>query len=121
MPINPERRALYPGNWPEISSAVRIEAGERCEECGIANQALGYRWPKRGGEFREVDPKHSVAVCQCLRDLRGEDAVLTRIVLTVHHLDGDPTNNVRENLVALCQRCHLRADQKLRKSRAATL
>jgi len=28
--------------------------------------------------------------------------------LTVHHLDGDPQNNAPENLVALCQRCHLR-------------
>ncbi|GAB4454775.1 MAG: hypothetical protein Kow00120_24510 [Anaerolineae bacterium] len=28
-------------------------------------------------------------------------------VLTVHHLDGDPANCDRTNLVALCQRCHL--------------
>jgi hypothetical protein len=28
--------------------------------------------------------------------------------LTVHHLDDDPSNNVPKNLVALCQRCHLR-------------
>ena len=28
-------------------------------------------------------------------------------VLTVHHRDGDPGNNARVNLVALCQRCHL--------------
>lgn len=27
--------------------------------------------------------------------------------LTVHHIDGDPQNNRDENLVALCQRCHL--------------
>jgi len=28
-------------------------------------------------------------------------------VLTVHHLDGNPANCAPENLVALCQRCHL--------------
>jgi len=28
-------------------------------------------------------------------------------VLTVHHLDMDPANCAPENLVALCQRCHL--------------
>lgn len=28
--------------------------------------------------------------------------------LTVHHLDADPANNDLSNLVALCQRCHLR-------------
>jgi len=27
--------------------------------------------------------------------------------LTVHHIDGNPGNNLPENLVALCQRCHL--------------
>ena len=27
--------------------------------------------------------------------------------LTVHHLDGDPANCTPENLVALCQKCHL--------------
>ena len=27
--------------------------------------------------------------------------------LTVHHIDGDPGHNAPENLVALCQRCHL--------------
>lgn len=29
-------------------------------------------------------------------------------VLTVHHLDGNPANCAYTNLVALCQRCHLR-------------
>ena len=29
-------------------------------------------------------------------------------MLTVHHLDGNPTNNSGWNLAALCQRCHLR-------------
>jgi 5-methylcytosine-specific restriction endonuclease McrA len=29
-------------------------------------------------------------------------------VLTVHHIDGDPQNNAEDNLIALCQRCHLR-------------
>ena len=27
--------------------------------------------------------------------------------LTVHHLDGNPPNCASDNLVALCQRCHL--------------
>jgi len=33
-------------------------------------------------------------------------------VLTVHHLDDDPANNRIENLVALCQRCHLSIQSK---------
>jgi len=29
-------------------------------------------------------------------------------ILTVHHIDGNPRNNTRSNLIALCQKCHLR-------------
>lgn len=34
--------------------------------------------------------------------------------LTVHHLDMDTTNNQYTNLVALCQRCHLRIQAQYR-------
>ena len=34
--------------------------------------------------------------------------------LTVHHLDGQPANCAPENLVALCQRCHLRIQARYR-------
>jgi 5-methylcytosine-specific restriction endonuclease McrA len=32
------------------------------------------------------------------------------VFLTVHHINHDPTDNRRINLIALCQRCHLRLD-----------
>ena len=35
-------------------------------------------------------------------------------VLTVHHLDGNPANCAPENLVALCQRCHLHIQARYR-------
>ena len=35
------------------------------------------------------------------------------VVLTVHHADQDTGNNEPGNLVALCQRCHLRADHRM--------
>jgi len=34
--------------------------------------------------------------------------------LTVHHKDGDKANCTRENLIAACQRCHLRRQGRLR-------
>jgi three-Cys-motif partner protein len=34
-------------------------------------------------------------------------------ILTVHHIDGNPANCVRENLVVLCQRCQLRLQADL--------
>jgi len=39
------------------------------------------------------------------------------VVLTVHHIDGNPENNRRLNLIALCQRCHLRLEAGMRSSR----
>ena len=36
----------------------------------------------------------------------------SKVVLTVHHLDFNPGNNLRYNLIALCQRCHIRLDAK---------
>ena len=40
-------------------------------------------------------------------------------VLTVHHLDGDSMNNARENLIALCQRCHLKEQNAAWRQRQA--
>ena len=34
----------------------------------------------------------------------------SKVVLTVHHIDGDKMNNSEQNLISLCQRCHLRLD-----------
>jgi 5-methylcytosine-specific restriction endonuclease McrA len=41
----------------------------------------------------------------------------SRVVLTVHHINGDPTDNRRLNLLALCQRCHNKLDQPFRRPR----
>lgn len=38
----------------------------------------------------------------------------SKVVLTVHHIDGDIKNNKPYNLIALCQRCHNKIDLPLR-------
>jgi hypothetical protein len=40
--------------------------------------------------------------------------VATHYVLTVHHLDGDKANCEDWNLAALCQRCHLRVQGRVK-------
>jgi 5-methylcytosine-specific restriction endonuclease McrA len=49
---------------------------------------------------------------KCERCGHDNDAT-TGHVLTVHHLDGDKSNNADWNLAALCQRCHLRIQGKI--------
>jgi len=86
MPIRPELRSLYPADWDAISKRIRFERAGNCCE-----------WC--GAE-----------------NYRPHPVTGSRVVLTVAHLDHDPTNNADENLAALCQRCHNRYDAVKRAS-----
>ena len=91
----PMDRSKYPANWEQISEQIRFErAGGRCE-----------------GSPRYPD----------CRAIHGQPHPVTGsiVVLTVAHLDHDPTNNDPANLRALCQRCHLTHDAKLHAQHAA--
>ena len=76
MPIKPENKALYPTDWKQISKRIRFERANN--HCEFC-----------GCENYEAHP------------ITG-----SRVVLTVAHLDHDPTNSIDENLRALCQKCH---------------
>ena len=91
MPIKPELRHLYPKNWKEIRQRILERAQNRCEFCGVENHTLRHRVSETDGMEIPV-----------------------RVVLTIAHLDHDPTHNDPENLRALCQRCHNRYDAKHR-------
>lgn len=120
MPIRPENRALYPADWQAISARIRLRDGFRCKFCGVRDRALGGRDPC--GNFMHAMPKGDDGL-RLVWPRRGEhwwchDASrksvlrIISIVLTVAHLDHDPTNCADDNLAALCQRCHLRHDAK---------
>ncbi|WP_377271884.1 hypothetical protein [Peterkaempfera sp. SMS 1(5)a] len=90
MPIRPENRHRYPTDWKAISLATRAAAGWRCActgQCGLDH----------GGRCRAVN---------------GEPNPDTgsKVVLTVAHLNHEPSDCRPENLLAACQRCHLRYD-----------
>lgn len=102
MPIRPENKDRYPADWPEISTAIKVRAGWRCEclgECG-----------------RGTHPGR----CP---NLHGQPAYGTgsKVILTCAHLDHTPENVDPDNLRALCQACHLHYDRDHhRQTRAAT-
>lgn len=124
MPIRAENKARYPQNWPEISAAIRARAGNVCEECGVANYAIGAR-RRSDGAFLPAMPTGDNGlhltwpkpgeVWWCGSDDTGKmRTTIIRIVLTVAHLDHQPENCAPENLRAWCQRCHNRYDARTR-------
>lgn len=85
MPIRADLKPLYPPDWPAISRARREAAGWRCEGSPL--------YPDCRAEHGKRHPVTGSVV-----------------VLTVAHVDHDPTNNAAENLRAWCARCHLAHD-----------
>ena len=49
---------------------------------------------------------------KCIRCSKPNDWI-AGYVLTIHHLDMNPSNNVWWNLLCLCQRCHLQIQAKV--------
>lgn len=76
----------YPPEWitGQIQQDIYSRAGWKCEHCGMIF------------EPGSTQAKHA-------RNAQGDP-----IILTVHHIDGDKGNCSWENLVALCQICHLK-------------
>lgn len=92
-PIRASQRGRYPRNWAAISRYIRfIRAGGRCEcqgECGLHHD-------------RRCTERH------------GDKALWAggKVILTVAHLDHVPEHCDESNLLAYCQRCHLRYDRE---------
>lgn len=55
--------------------------------------------------------------CELCQSANGFPQKITKskVVLTVHHISGDPTDNRKINLIVLCQRCHNILDQPFRR------
>ncbi len=83
MPMN--WAAGYPPEWVsgEVQRVMYHFAGWRCEHCGM-----------------QFEPGSTKAITE--RNADGKP-----VILTVHHLDGDPSNCAWWNLLVCCQRCHL--------------
>lgn len=114
------RKKDYPPDWKTISLAVRARAGQKCEWCGAPNRQwiLRDRKPElfqtvRIGETVKKVPflDFSIPFPQTFAAKHYRDAGMTKIIITVAHLDRDRANNEPENLAALCQRCHLNHDR----------
>lgn len=107
MPIKPENRKLYPPWWKWFSVGIRCRAGGRCEcrgECGVDHAAEA-----RGLPNWDHECWRPLKRCRA-ENGRAHPVTGSKVVLTVAHLDHDPTNNHPRNVKAMCQRCHNRYD-----------
>ncbi len=109
MPIRPENKKLYPKDWKQIAAKVKFERAEsRCEcrgDCGTDHTS------EPGNPVYGLPPNY-----RCTARHGAEHPITGSIVvLTVMHLDHNPTNNEQCNLMAGCQRCHNLYDMPMRR------
>lgn len=118
----------YPPDWKtEIRPRILKRAEGRCERCGVLNLAIGERDPDgsfiyAGGNLFWDDMQYRTSYQTAKQALdaerdaweisgrEGKKPIM--IVLTIAHLDHDTANNADDNLLALCQRCHLHHDRE---------
>lgn len=134
----PDIKQFYPDNWDDIRSLVLHRARmrihrhdhfggptrgelafnsvyEQCEKCAITNGQKYYRHDNYwfgavvGSELGKIDDN---GVIVDRPDRMPDDAKPVDVVLTIAHLNHDPTDNSADNLAALCQRCHLEYDNR---------
>lgn len=89
-------RSAYPKNWDEISLKIRNEVNWICEGCGRTCR-------KTGESVADFISRVGFAPEQ-YDEIRKHPIKYT---LTVAHLNHTPADCSRENLKALCTRCHL--------------
>ncbi len=96
MPMNKSR---YPKDWDRISKAIRHREGYRCGLCGAPNGEELVRLKECAAIWERTPVLAKIAFTRPFK-----------CVLTVHHINYNTRDNRPQNLVALCQRCHLRLD-----------
>ena len=104
MPMN---KSLYPKNWHTIANNVKNSAKWRCQDCEKPCRMQGERLE----DFidRISFEWHCILIEDCDEEY-GYQLKPGRFVLTVAHLNHDPSDNSPGNLRALCSVCHLRHD-----------
>jgi 5-methylcytosine-specific restriction endonuclease McrA len=100
MPVNYKD---YSEDWRDIIRPDILKRdGYKCKHCGVSNRKL---FVKEGSKrvFIEDTFMHSYYLTKGIK--------ISKIVLSIAHLDGDVVNNNYLNLAALCQSCHLVHDK----------
>lgn len=105
MPIDYKE---YHPKWRLISRLIRLRrAGNCCELCGVPNGATIIRPYQDKSKWQLWPMGITENLVKFIKPVK-----VTRVTLTVAHLDHNKENNRFSNLKALCNRCHLLHDGK---------
>jgi hypothetical protein len=112
MPMNRKR---YPANWEAISLEIRSASSWTCQSCGKPCRKPGVNWDDFTDFLWDNHPRywHNQTYQTVQDDETGECGFVDkpgRFTLTVAHIDHDPANCDRANLIAECAPCHLKRD-----------
>lgn len=104
MPIRPENRDRYGKDWHLTSERIRF--GRAQGRCECRGQCYDYDADQMSLHL-QADGR-----CGAVHGLPiAGNPRRSPVVLTVAHLDHDPEHSEDDNLLALCQACHLRYDR----------
>lgn len=108
MPCNYKE---YPSDWKEIRERILNRASHQCEKCGLKNNILIDKVTRKEA-FIDWDRYISLIRAQYSPSQVYKKMGVTKVVLTIAHLDNDHRNETVTDgrLLALCQRCHLTMD-----------
>ena len=115
--MNKEKRKRYSEKWETISQRIKLErAANKCERCQITNSIIIKRTTGTGWRTATEEELKQVAEFKLLHKSKHFSTLkyfgLTQIVLTVAHLNHNEQDDREENLLAMCQRCHLIHDRQ---------
>lgn len=105
-PIRPQDRHRYPPHWRELRELVLERGGNCCAWCGARNGADIQRPRRDPMRWEPLDVQYADT------DDFARTHTASTVVLTTAHLDGVVEHCGPDNLLALCQRCHLTLDAK---------
>lgn len=119
MPISKTNRERYPVNWKAISDRIRFERAKgRCEcrgECGVDHDrrldAIGREVTDLPGLWHVTDSLDERCTARHGSPILGNGRG-SPVVLTTAHRNHTPEECGDDNLVAMCQRCHLAYDRE---------
>ena len=107
-----KNKGLYAANWADmVRPSVLMRDGYKCRYCGILHRHWYYY-----DQWGDLRPMHKDNVNAYLN--KGIKVLF--VYLQVAHLDHNPANNDHNNLISLCNICHLKNDRAVNTAKRLT-